>query len=329
MSNTVNNKSIPFYRSGDTMFFMDNREGVDEEYMVREDHNLFKEILLAIADNDIEKAVSMFNQSAVKAYIRDMTIGKIKFENGVMTYDDLPVSDAIASKVAECYQRGIDYTGYLNFARRLMENTSHRVREELTSFVDIGLFSVTETGTFLAYKVVNADYTDCHTATVDNSVGKIVEMPKSEVDDDKHNLCSYGYHVCSKGYIPHFMQTGRRLMLVEVAPEHVVSIPTDYNNSKMRVYKYTVVAELDENFEERDIAPVMQKLPIRNEKGHFTGKYVLVEVPATVPTLDMRSANEALRNRVNKENLYYGDDYDDEDEDDYWYEDDEEEYENY
>ena len=34
------------------------------------------------------------------------------------------------------------------------------------------------------------------------------------------------------------------LVVVKVNPEHVVSVPVDYNNQKLRVCEYTILSEL-------------------------------------------------------------------------------------
>ena len=84
---------------------------------------------------------------------------------------------------------------------------------------------------------------DVYTGTIDNRVGNVVSMPRNQVDDLSERTCSHGLHVCSIGYLTHY--TGERLVAVKVNPRDIVSIPKDYENSKMRVCEYTVVQELD------------------------------------------------------------------------------------
>jgi hypothetical protein len=101
---------------------------------------------------------------------------------------------------------------------------------------------ITSDGHFLAYKKVRKDFKDCHTGTMDNSVGKIVEMERHEVDDNANNTCSNGLHFCSKEYLNHF--GGERTVIVKINPADVVSIPTDYDFSKGRACRYEVIGEL-------------------------------------------------------------------------------------
>jgi hypothetical protein len=91
---------------------------------------------------------------------------------------------------------------------------------------------------------------------MDNSVGKIVEMERNEVDDNKDRTCSSGLHFCSLGYLSHF--GGERIMIVKINPRDVVSIPSDYNDTKGRACRYEVVGELnkEEAPEDAFTAPV-------------------------------------------------------------------------
>jgi len=89
------------------------------------------------------------------------------------------------------------------------------------------LLPVTDNGNFLAYKAVRADYTDKHTGKFLNTIDSVLEMPRNKVDDNKENGCSYGFHAGSVDYAKDFMDRDGHLMLVEINPADVVSIPTD------------------------------------------------------------------------------------------------------
>ena len=70
-------------------------------------------------------------------------------------------------------------------------------------------------------------------------------MPRNQVDENKDRTCSSGLHFCSYDYLAHF--GGERIMVLKINPKDVVSIPTDYNNSKGRCARYLVVDELATN----------------------------------------------------------------------------------
>jgi hypothetical protein len=129
-----------------------------------------------------------------------------------------------------------------------MDNPSYRSVQELYGFLEKNNLPITPDGYFLAYKRVRDDYTDCHTGTMDNSIGKTVSMERNQVDDDQNNTCSQGLHFCSQGYLKHF--GGARTIIVKINPRDVVSIPTDYDNSKGRACKYQVIGEVGINPED-------------------------------------------------------------------------------
>ncbi|KAI9549450.1 hypothetical protein GHT06_001850 [Daphnia sinensis] len=89
--------------------------------------------------------------------------------------------------------------------------------------------------TFLGIQKVRDNYMDCHTGTMDNSVGKIVEMDRNLVNDNKDQTCSAGLHFCSESYLNCF--GGERIVIVKINPADVVSIPSDYNDAKGRACK--------------------------------------------------------------------------------------------
>ena len=60
--------------------------------------------------------------------------------------------------------------------------------------------------------------------------------------------CSYGLHFCSEGYLRHF--GGDRVVILKINPRDVVSIPTDYNNTKGRCCRYEVIGEVGVNPED-------------------------------------------------------------------------------
>lgn len=77
-------------------------------------------------------------------------------------------------------------------------------------------------------------------------VGAVVEMPRDKVDDRGHVECSVGLHVGTYGYASTFYSgSGSQLLLVKVDPKDVVSVP-DYDFTKLRACRYTVVGEVED-----------------------------------------------------------------------------------
>jgi len=137
-----------------------------------------------------------------------------------------------------------------NFWLNLKENPSARSQKCLYDFLAANHCCVTQDGCFVTYKAVRKDYKDIHSNSIDNSVGAVVKMDRSKVDDDPQSTCSTGLHVASYEYAANtFGHRGsNRLMLVKVNPRDVVCVPYDYNNTKIRACEYTVISEIEEFF---------------------------------------------------------------------------------
>jgi hypothetical protein len=102
---------------------------------------------------------------------------------------------------------------------------------------------LTPDGNFLAYKGVNEDFTDKYSGKFDNSVGQTLEMRRNSVCDDANIGCSHGFHAGSYEYAKGWAGTsGGNLMIVEINPADVVSVPHDSGCQKLRTSKYKVVA---------------------------------------------------------------------------------------
>lgn len=169
--------------------------------------------------------------------------GYFKINNGIAYYQDQPLAHCLSRRIVAMMEEGFDIQPMVAFVNNLMSNPSNRAIQETYAFLEVCNLPITEDGCFIAYKRIRDNWMDVYSNTLDNHIGNIVAMPRNQVDDVSERTCSHGLHVCSIGYLTHY--TGNRLVAVKVNPRDVVSIPTDYENSKMRVCEYTVVQELD------------------------------------------------------------------------------------
>jgi hypothetical protein len=163
---------------------------------------------------------------------------------------------SLSVRMIQMLQDGFPVEPMVAFMENLMLNPSKRAVTELYGFLEKNSLPITPDGHFLAYKKVRYDYKDCHTGTMDNSVGKVVEMERNAVDDDKDRTCSTGLHFCSRDYLNHF--GGERIVIVKVNPRDVVSIPSDYNGAKGRACRYEVVDEIDKDKADEAFAKSVQ-----------------------------------------------------------------------
>ena len=181
------------------------------------------------------------------------TAGKVTIENGEVFYNNKAIHNTLTERIIDMARQGFDIGYMVKFLENLMKNPSFRAVNELYGFLESGSIPITENGTFLAYKKIRNNWTDIHTGTFDNSIGAVCEMPRNMVDEDSSRTCSAGLHVCSYDYLAHFSKDkDDRVVICEIDPADVVSIPADYNNTKMRVCKYTVIGEV-EDYKESEI----------------------------------------------------------------------------
>ena len=129
-------------------------------------------------------------------------------------------------------------------------NPSMRARERFPIFAEVSGFGFLKDGRMGAFKAVRADFLDIHSGKFDNSPGKVVSMPREDVDDDPEKTCSAGFHLGALSYVQNFGHittngdTSNKVVFCAFWPEHVVAIPVDYDGKKMRVWQYEVLEEV-------------------------------------------------------------------------------------
>lgn len=198
----------------------------------------FDAILAALREKNDDKVKLIVD--GLKNAIAASNSSAFKVENGMVYIDGVQVNGLINSKIVEYVNNGLDPSSLVNFWRNLQKNPSSRAKERLFAFLENGNHPFTDDGCFIAYKKVGSDMKDTYTHTIDNSVGCKPTMDRSKVDDDPEHTCSHGLHVASWEYAQGY--SGQVLIDVKVNPANVVSIPVDYNNQKMRVCEYEVIA---------------------------------------------------------------------------------------
>jgi hypothetical protein len=187
----------------------------------------------------------------VSTALRIQKYGKGDFviQDGHIIINGLPVHEGLSRKILQFQAEGLPHKPLVRFAENLQKNPSYRAVNELFQFLEKNDHPITEDGNFIAYKRVRSDFTDIHSGTFDNSVGATVEMPRNQVNEDSMQTCSHGLHVANWNYAhTQFASSNPAtdvMLEVEVSPSDVVSIPVDYNQSKMRVCKYKVLGVVD------------------------------------------------------------------------------------
>lgn len=204
--------------------------------------------------------------------------GHLEIQGDKMFWKGHEFHNAMSKRMFEMLQEDFPIEPLVLFMENLMQNPSYRAVNELYGFLEKNSLPITPDGHFLAYKKVRDDYKDIHSGTMDNSVGKVVEMERNQVNDNKEQTCSYGLHFCSEQYLPNFGSgRGDHVMILKINPRDVVSIPVDYNNSKGRCCRYEVIGEvgLDATDSTEFTAPVQSNansVKVKPKEG--SGEYV-------------------------------------------------------
>ncbi len=197
-------------------------------------------ILEALKGNDYELAIALLDKpKVIEQFLRG---SRLRIEGQTVFYGKHQLTDALARRILQQYGDGFNISPMEKFVENLYQNPSYRAIAELYRFLEANSLPITDDGHFMAYKRVRADFTDVHSGTFDNSVGKVCMMPRQEVNDDCNQTCSAGLHFCSLGYLSHFV--GDKLIAIKINPRDVVSIPVDYDNTKGRCCRYEVMEEL-------------------------------------------------------------------------------------
>jgi uncharacterized protein YacL (UPF0231 family) len=228
----------------DIVLYIDN-----DSYTIDQSHQNYTQILnilnqddYNLRGNELYKLVDLVKP--VQEYVSLVT-NTVEFKDGICYYNNNPLHNSLTDRIIELYKNNCPFKPMVKFLENVLLNPSNRAINELYKFLEHKGLPITSDGCFLAYKKVTKEYTDCHTGTVDNSIGCINAMPRNEVCDDFNIGCSVGYHVGSKYYATEGFCSGCGIvMIVKVNPADVVSVPKDCDCQKVRTCKYEVVGEL-------------------------------------------------------------------------------------
>jgi hypothetical protein len=229
----------PDLNSGHIFLLLDGKE-----YSINAGNSSFSKALEAYNAKDWESFIYIVNPE-IRLKSLYASYEGIEVKDGNLYVFGDPIHSTIAKRVISFIEHGLDCVHLFKFILKLNMNPSKRAVDELYTFLEHRALPVTDNGNFLAYKAVRADYTDKYSGKFLNTIDSVLEMPRNKVDDNKENGCSYGFHAGSVDYAKNFMDRDGHLMLVEINPADVVSIPTDCQFQKLRTCKYKVVGEYE------------------------------------------------------------------------------------
>jgi len=215
-----------------------------ERHSINAGNSLFSKALDAYKADDWDAFIACVNPE-IRLKSLYASYEGIEVKDGNLYVFGDPVHSTLATRVISFLEHGLNCVHLFKFILKLNLNPSKRAVDELYTFLEHRALPITDNGNFLAYKAVRADYTDKHSGKFLNTVDAVLEMPRNKVDDDKNVGCSYGFHAGTVEYAKDFLGGQGHLMIVEINPADVVSIPTDCQFQKLRTCKYKVVGEYE------------------------------------------------------------------------------------
>jgi len=216
---------------------------------VLQDHPRWEDILEAYYNNDDKQLEELISVDYVQSYSNDDFI----IQDGELYYNGTLVSGVDAQRYIEFLTNKHPYKPLERFMRKKLNNVSKRSIDELYNFLENKNIPINNEGNIIAYKGVDNDYYSIYSGRekliqgrrdnrgrIYNGIGEVVEMERKDVDDNCNRGCSAGLHA---GNLDYAISWGKRVVLVEIDPADVVSIPNDAKYSKLRCNKYKVIGE--------------------------------------------------------------------------------------
>lgn len=239
-------KKISFIATDNTIIIVYNENGTMKRVQFTKDK--LKEF------NDIKELLRKQDEDEILLRLGKTTYIINKYSGGQLhvhpdkklIYDPVTqtnIDGILAKRILEWANDGLPFDPLLKFHRNVIKNPNPNSVIDLYAFLEANLIPITEDGCFLGYKKVtnvNGKLLDSHSKTIDNSIGRVVEMPRENCDDDRTKDCSYGYHIGAFEYVSSF--SGDTTLVCEINPEDVVAVPMDYKRQKMRTCKYKVLS---------------------------------------------------------------------------------------
>jgi len=234
--------------NGTLILVMDNGA---EILTARNDHPKWTEIIEAFKVEDESKLRALI---PLKSVVESYTVGLLSVNASGVTYQGNPIHTVDAERVMAFLRDGLPYQPIANYIARKMKNPSERAIQEMYGFLEHKGMPLTPHGTFIAYKGVQHDLYSIQgnkdtkviqgkvneQGQIFNEVGATIEVERASVDDNHLMACSTGLHAGSLSYAKGW---GRRVILVEIDPADVVSVPSDCECQKLRCCKYKVIGE--------------------------------------------------------------------------------------
>jgi len=249
-------------------------------YTINDKSNMYFDLILEGLpyEQDVDSFRSLLEPSEVIEEFSQLSTTEeqdeefvVEFLNDTIYVNKVPMWNSLVERILDFKKQGVPYDNLIAFLKRILKNPTAHSREQLFQFLERFQVPITEKGTFVAYKGVQDDYLS-HNAgygivngveftesKLANHIGNVIEMPRHMVTHDPKVHCSHGLHCGALSYVRQYFPNGR-IVLVEVDPMDVVSVPEDCDFTKIRVCKYSVIAEFNEELKTLTYGDTPQKV---------------------------------------------------------------------
>lgn len=239
------------------------QDGTGDSVTIPDSHEKFQEILdlWTSGEADDESIRGLVNSMHAVGQKLSRLSERVTVTSYGVFFDGDPLrgelSDLILTLVEENKEER--FQPLVKFLEKVRTNPSGVSVDALYKWITNGDLVITPDGDIVAYKGVKIGSNDeslsisSGEAIVDgrvvhgcipNDKGSVVEMPRSKVDANNRVGCSTGLHAGTYSYALGFAQG--RVILVQINPRDVVSVPDDWTFQKLRVSRYTVLSHINQ-----------------------------------------------------------------------------------
>ena len=229
-----------------------------EAYTFDKNHHNYNALIRHLKSGNVEHFEAAYDVASSVEHFCD---GYVHVKNGTLNWNGIPMPELFTDRILDMKKEGFDFDSMLNFMCNLNDNPSDKSILELFDFMQNKNLPITQDGYFLAYKAVRPDFKDIYSGSIDNSVGEVVEVDRSKVDNNRNRHCSAGLHVGAIDYVTSYgginldshddndSDGGNQIVICKVNPADVVSVPSDARFQKLRACRYEVVAIFEDVFD--------------------------------------------------------------------------------
>lgn len=224
----------------------------------------------SISDAELLSSLSMRD---IVSEVRDEVAPKIErvsenlaFDGCHITYQGRNLSACLIDEVLEDHlvrliksgTKESELAAWAAFTERLYNNACEHTRSHIVRWLKSqGWLTIDAKGRLVGYRgCAWDDDLDCPVSVhagpaivdgvsvnghVPNRLGSIVEMPRNQVEHNPAHGCSTGLHVGTYAYACSWAPVDGAVLRVAVAPEDIVSVPTECNSAKIRCCRFEVL----------------------------------------------------------------------------------------